>query len=95
MNITEFRNRVNQYYDRCLTKGELCRGLIQNLVSEFGPFELPTGPFKFSIYNNSDGNLVRGIPGGKEDPITEVNGESTLKMIHTFRDDLVEKGEQG
>lgn len=87
MKINDFRNRIDQAFEHREKGGEICKELIQNLVSEFGKFELPNEPFNFSIYDNEVGNLVYERRG-KEEIINEINAKSTLEMIHTFRDDI-------
>lgn len=87
MKINDFRNRIDQAFEHREKGGEICKELIQNLVSEFGKFELLNEPFNFSIYNNEVGNLVYERRG-KEEIINEINAKSTLEMIHTFRDDI-------
>ena len=88
MRINDFRNRVNQYVSRNSQPGDLCKAYIQNLVSEFGRISLPSGPFKFSLYNDEAGELICER-GGKKDTVDEVNAKATLEMIRTFRDDLI------
>lgn len=88
MRINDFRNRVNQYVSRNSQPGDLCKAYIQNLVSEFGRISLPSGPFKFSLYNDETGELICER-GGKKDVVDEVNAKATLEMIRTFRDDLI------
>ncbi len=88
MKINDFRNRVNQYVSRNSQPGDLCKAYIQNLVSEFGRISLPSGPFKFSLYNDEEGELICER-GGKKDTVDEVNAKATLEMIRTFRDDLI------
>jgi hypothetical protein len=92
MKVNDFRNRVNQYVSRDSQPGNLCKAYVQNLVSEFGRLTLPTGPFKFSLYNDEDGELVCER-GGKKDIVDEVNAKATLEMVGTFRDDLTIGGE--
>lgn len=88
MRVNDFRNRVNQYVSRNSQPGDLCKAYIQNLVSEFGRISLPSGPFKFSLYNDEKGELICER-GGKKDIVDEVNAKATLEMIRTFRDDLI------
>ena len=88
MKINDFRNRVNQYVSRNSQPGDLCKAYIQNLVSEFGRISLPSGPFKFSLYNDEEGELICER-GGKKNVVDEVNAKATLEMIRTFRDDLI------
>ena len=88
MRINDFRNRVNQYVSRNSQPGDLCKAYIQNLVSEFGRISRPSGPFKFSLYNDEEGELICER-GGRKDVVDEVNAKATLEMIRTFRDDLI------
>ena len=88
MRVNDFRNRVNQYVSRNSQPGDLCKAYIQNLVSEFGRISLPSGPFKFSLYNDEEGELICER-GGKKDTVDEVNAKATLEMIRTFSDDLI------
>ena len=88
MRVNDFRNRVNQYVSRNSQPGDLCKAYIQNLVSEFGQISLPSGPFKSSLYNDEEGELICER-GGKKDTVDEVNAKATLEMIRTFRDDLI------
>lgn len=87
MKINDFRNRIDQAFEHREKGGEICKELIQNLVFEFGKFELLNEPFSFSIYNNEIEDLIYERRG-KEETINEFNSRSILELIHTFRDDI-------
>lgn len=87
MKIQDFRNRINDYYKRYqAVRGnlDLCQGYVKNLVDEFGNIEYPTMPYAFRVTDD----MMYEI-GGQKSPITEINAESVLEMLHTFRDDLI------
>ena len=49
-----------------------------------GNIEYPTMPYAFRVTDD----MMYEI-GGQKSPITEINAESVLEMLHTFRDDLI------
>lgn len=90
MKITEFRNSVDKYYNRYLsTRGNvgLSFEYLRNLVEEYGKIECKTEPYTFSVYKKGN-DLIYEVRG-EERKIDDVNIDSTLEMIHTFRDDLI------
>lgn len=87
MKINDFRNRVNEYYKRYqAVRGNLnlCQGYVKNLVDEFGNIEYPKPPYAFRVTKD-----MKYEVGDQASPITDINAESVLEMLHTFRDDLI------